>query len=811
MIRNYILVAFRNLLKDKLHSSVNIIGLSIGIAASILLLIYLKNELSYDSFHEKSGRIYRVWTEEKIGNKTFKNTVTPFPSGPALVENVPEIEEYVVMAPNQWKAIKNNQNIGEEVFMVSPNFFNIFDFKILNGETDPLDDPKNIVLTQSMKSKYFADENAIGKTMDFETGGQRRSFVITAIVQDPPSNSSIQFDFLISEKLKNSLYGFDLHNWFSIFPENYILVSDNADIDGVFEKLPDVVRKEVDVENEGDYKIGLQPLEDIHLNNEMPLGIVSVSDPKITMILGIVAILILGIASINFVILSLSRAITRAKEVGLRKTFGAYKRNIVIQFLLEAIVIVIISLVLGLILVYLLLPTFNELIATDLAFRIGSYVLMVSFSLIVIIGVLSGCYPAIHLSRTNSVEALKGGVSGLKGNNGVRKLLVGLQFLFAISLLSGTLIVYDQLSFIQNKDLGHDPKNLLVVPIPSNGNGGLSTQVSAGFEEYQTLRNQIMNAPFIESISASSHAIGQGRWSVISFTEQNNTREFNMNIVSPDFFSTLGIQLKEGRLFNAESGSDKRRAVIVNESFVNSFNMEDPIGKKISNQSFNDHEIIGVVKDFNYFSLHGEIEPLVITMNPELFFGGGGLNINIYSDPSPKLIAKYKAGYSQEAIELLRGVISSVDSKSEFSYSFSEGMIESMYSGDKSLSKLILIGCVLSIIIGSMGLYALSSLNIRARLKEISIRKVIGADSKSIYYLISREYFILIAIVLLISIPITWYFIDGWLTNFEYRIGISPIHFIGSGILIVLIALGAISSHLVRAIKTEPVRYLRDN
>ncbi len=814
MFKNYIITGFRNLKKDKLYTFINIIGLSLGIACCILILLFVQNELSFDKFHTKSDRIFRAWVLEEYNNgEEFFNTLTPFPLEKALETEFSEIEEVVQISTLNWQGIQESNVYDEQLHMVSQGFFNMFDFKPLSGTVEgAFDDVSSIVLSKDTAIKYYGTTDIIGKTLTFREGDTDKIFTVKAVVNNPPTNSSIKFNFLISDLNKSSLFQFmQLENWFSIGAETYVLLSENVIVDDLVDKLDVISSKYVRMSDEGTYTVGLQPLEDIHLNPEFPIGLAPVSNPKYAYILGGIALLILILACINFIMLSISKSTGRAKEVGVRKSVGAQRVQIIQQFLSEAILMVFFSLLVGLILARLFLPTFNVLANKELSLSLNPFLVLVCFFLIIIIGFIAGAYPALVVSNFNPITILKGSFTSGSKRNTFRKALVAFQFTLSMILIASTLIMREQLLFLKNKNLGFDKEQLVSVQLKEQpgGFGGMSSGIKKSMDVAKMFKNKLRAHNEIEKVAATSHTFTGSGWTEISYSDINGGHnEFFLNVVSPNYVGTLGMQIVKGRDFLEDNESDARRAIIVNEAFAEKFNIQNLNGARIPGSNFSDHEIVGIVKDFNYASLHGEVQPLVLTINPSLFFVNN-ININIFSNPTPKLVVKLKPNQITEGIARLESTWKEILGNEVFEYQFVDEQINASYEQERNLSKIVGIAALFAIIVGSLGLFALASLNIQNRMKELSIRKILGASEQIVLYLVSKEYLIMIAITLLISAPICWYIMSNWLSGFAYRINIGIIYFIVAALIALFTTMVSIGYHAYNALKSQPVDYLR--
>jgi putative ABC transport system permease protein len=813
MLKNYLTIALRSLWRTKTHSLINILGLGLGITCCILISFFVRDELTYDTFHSKADRIYRVYAREDWGEKQqFFNTVTPFPMGPALKDNLPEVESQVQILNTNVQVKIAEKQFNEQMMVAGKDFFDVFDFKILNGDIHAvLHGQNNVVLSERQAVKYFGDNDPINKTISIQIGEAFEEFSVKAVTKNPPTNSSIQFDIVISNLNCAKLFGERiLSSWFNIFPETYVLLRNGVEPKKVESKFPSIFRTalgEDDFKN-SKYTAGLQPLTDIHLNTDFPVGAAPVSNPKYSYILSAIAILILIVACINFVTLSIGRSMKRAKEVGIRKVAGALRSQLVTQFVGEAILVTLLAALIGVGLAVLNLPIFNDLSGKQLIFSVDSFLLIVVASLLLIIGLISGSYPAFILSSFQPVSILKGLSLG-SSRQSLRKVLVGVQLMLSIFLVSSTLLMREQLDFIQNKDLGFDKEQIVVVKLIPSQTGRLAERIKAGFEKTEQFKIELSKYSGIISTCGSSHDFGNGGWMSIGYTDENKTyRNFNMNVVDDEYIPTLKMKMVSGRNFSDASDADQRRGVIVNEAFVKEYGWTDAIGKKIPGKNFGDHEIIGVVKDFNFSSLYTKVHPLVLVQDPTIILKGSE-NMNVDSSPFPKLLVRLKAGVTSSGLDRLKETWAKISGEEEMSFAFADQAMANQYKSDQNLGKIVTIAASIAVLIASLGLYALASLAMQNRTKEISIRKVMGASENSLLILLSKEYVILIGLCLLVSVPITWYLMSNWLSSFEYHVSIEAGVFLVAGGISLFIALATISYQTLKAVWTNPVNSLK--
>lgn len=814
MLRNYLKIAFRSLWRSKAHSLINVLGLSLGIVCCILIALFVKDEWTFDTFHSKADRIYRVYVREDYGeNQQFFNTVTPLPMGPALVDNLPDVESYLRLVKMGTQVKVGDNQFSETLTMAERNLFSMFDFDLILGDLERvLSEKNNVVISDWLAKKYFGDTDPINKVISIQIGENFEDFTVTG-VSKIPTNSSIQFYLLVPDHNLNKIYSEQVltSGWFNVNPETYVMLREGvkaSDVEGKFPALFKTLVGEEDYTS-SNYGPGLQPLTSIHLDNSYPVGIAPVSDPKYSYILAAIALLILFVACINFVTLSIGRSMKRAREVGIRKVVGAERKQLIFQFIGEALIVTLIAMLIGVLLSVLGLPVFNNLAGKQLVFLWNGFFVVLVISLISIIGIMAGSYPAFVLSAFKPISILKGSVHAGNSKQTMRKALVGIQLALSIILVSSTLIMQQQLSFLQNKNLGFNKEQLAVIQLNVPRVGRLTERIKKGFEQAEKFKTELSKIPGIAAMCATSHDFGNGAWTGVGYTDDQGTyRNFNLNIVDDDYIPVLKMEMKWGRNFSDENPSDARRAVLVNEAFAKEYGWTDAAGKRIPGKNFADHEVIGIVKDFNYTSLYTTVQPLVIAQDPSIILSGVE-NISIDNSPVPKLLVRLRADNMAGTIDEIKSTWDRLTGGEEFAFNFVDETLNAVYASDQNLGKIVSIATLLAMAIGSLGLYALASLAMQNRTKEISIRKVMGATEQSLLVLLSKDYVLLIGISLLLSVPITWYMMSTWLQSFQYRIDVSWKVFALAGGLSLIVALVTISYQAIKTAWTRPAETLK--
>lgn len=815
MLRNYFKVALRNLLKERLYAGINLFGLSIGIAVAVLLLLYVQDEWSFDRFHTKTDQIHRAWVKEQVENELYFNTVTPFILGDKLAEDFPEIE-----AVARYLTVSDLVKFGdfsdkETVHLMSPNFFDVFDFIWLQGNPETFgSDLRQILLTPASARKYYGTAEAIGQKLSVRIGGSWQEFQVGGIVAGAPRNSSIRYEMIIPfENAKALISERGLQSWTNVFPETYVLFREDVDRQAFEAKLAPYIDQQVaKIYEPGDYQVGFQPLADIHLNNEYPVGYAPVSDGRYPYILFGIALLILILAGINFVTLALGRSVNRAREVGVRKVSGAQRWQLMLQFWSEALLISLISTVFGLILAELLLPLFNgladktlDIVYTPLALG-GALVLALS------IGLLAGIYPALVISNYRPMRAIRGTISKLgKDKHVVLRGLVGFQFILSVILIICTFVMQSQMRYIQNKNLGFDQDQTLVLPYseaPSNERG-LGVVYDEGKRVGELLRHELAEASLVEGVSVSSHAFGTPGWTQVGYHDENTQqiKFFRLLNVDAEFLGLSGVTLADGRTFQRDITTDLENAVIINRAMAENLGMTHPVGQAMP-KPFEQFRIIGMTDDFNYGTLHSPVEPLLITMNQIGILRQAG-DVSYLDTPTAKMNIRISGTEVNSAISAVQAAWQKVAPDQPFDFYFVDEAVGRQYTSERRLSSIISTGSILAILIACLGLFGIATLTVGQRRKEIGIRKILGASIFSIFLVLNKRLTIMVGIASVVGAPIAYWLMMQWLNDFEFRVGLSPVWFFLAALISVGIAWLAVSFQSIRAARVNPVESLR--
>lgn len=809
MFKNYVTTALRNLRKHSFYSLINIMGLSIGLSSFILIAVYVQDELSYDQMHDDLEQIYRMDFAGSINGSEFNTALASVPAAATMKSEFPEVLETVRLRGQgdrliKWK--KNNQNFKEElVTFADPNFFQFFDFEVISGDVETmLERPNTIAISEKVAKKIFGSEDPIGQEVSLDN---QTDYEVTGVFANMPNQSHMHWDLILSmEGLEEA----KMKVWMSFNFQTYLKLQEGSNPVAINSKFPALIEKYIGPEVqqfmgaslEEFYEAGnsagftLFPMKDIHLHSSKLGDIEANSDMKYVYIFSAIAVFILLLACINFMNLATARSASRAKEVGVRKTMGAYRSHLIKQFLAEAIFICMVAFALSVGVSAAVLPLFETLANKTMEFGqlfslpfLGTMVLVM-----VVVGMLAGSYPALYLSRFKPVEVLKGKLNlGMK-SGGIRSVLVVLQFSISIIMIVGTAIVFDQLNYIQNKKLGYDKDQIIML----HDAWLLDDNIKAFKTE--SLRNSNILSGTIASFLPVGTTNNNNAWFAGKTTGTGNTYIFNNYGIDLDYMETLGMDLLKGRNFSAEFPNDTTK-VLINQAAVAQLGFEEPIGEYISTFGGSRDtpetiifQIIGIVKDFHFNSMKKAIDPLVFTLDERRGF----VSFKLSADNINETIAFLEQTWEQFA------------PSQPFEYSFLDDRFNRIYENEQRIGDIFGVFAFLSIFIACLGLYGLASFTAEQRKKEIGIRKVLGASIASILSLLSKEFIKLLVISFLLAAPVAYYFMNEWLTEFEYRTDLKPLTFIISGVVALVIAWLTMSSQSYLAAKANPATSLKD-
>jgi putative ABC transport system permease protein len=800
MLTNYLKIIIRNLFKNKVFSVINVSGLALGISVCFLIYLWVQDELNYDTFHRHAENIYRVERRWDFQDMHGQGATTAGRFGPTMVADYHEITDFVRLDKAELY-IKDHRNTfqKQELFLADNSVFEIFDFHLVEGDQErALDQPRSVVLTKELALKYLETIDCLGKSISIDWQGQPVNFIVTGILDDIPHNSHIQFDMLISMSTHSPEL---LAEWLNNPFHTYILVDEKTIPHELEKKFSDFLSKYLtadfvayfgeDTDVNDVFKIRLKSVLDIHLNPTRNHEIGPQGNKTSVYIFSFVAILILVIACINFVNLSTARANIRAREVGMRKTIGASQNQLRSQFLVESVSLAFFSLLISLLMIELFLPVFNGISGKSFS---GMVVLQQNqiFTLITITfasGIFAGMYPAFYLASFDPIRAIRGSNISGQGKLNFRKIMTVLQFSVSITLIICTLIIYNQLEFFQTRSLGFDKENIIVIEAEA---GNINENIDA-------FRQALTSDVKVTSVSASSNIIGDHLFYDTNFRYDNSEEYFNLLLlgVDYDYVNTYNLNIMHGREFLHEYTTDKADAFIINEQAARTLgiNPEEAIGKKlimtIDADKFRESTIVGVVRDFNFQSLHRRIEPLVMFLTDV--------------DDINAISIKISAGTSNRTISFIKSTWENIYPGTPFTYSFIDSRLINLYKSEENIQKVFTIFATISILIACLGLFGLSSYTADERRKEIGVRRVLGASVSGIINMLSSEYTKWVLLANFIAWPIAWYMMDHWLMNFNYRIDIGWLVFIVSGLTAMLIAQLTVITQTVRVAISNPI------
>lgn len=789
MLKNYFKIALRNIKKNKVFSLINILGLAVGLSCVLLIGLFIQEELSYDRFHENAENIYRLTVTEVGESPSWSGT--PLPLGPALKNQFPEVENFVRFNtfPFKPKILISSQSskfFEDDFWLTDPEVFTVFNFELIKGDPETaLNSPYNVVISESMARKYFSDEDPIGKVLKFE---KETVFTITGVMKNVPGNSSLQFDFLGSILCMNEMYGYDTFNaWGTYNYYTYLQLSDKISAEEFMQKGSKYLQEKYEAD---DVAIHVASMTDIHLYSAGVRDRVQRGDISTVYYFSIIAVLILFIASINFVNLYTANSEMRAKEIGLRKVVGAVKRQLIFQIMSEAIIFALIALPIALLLAKLFIPSLNFITGKSLALDIigNRYYFIGIVFLTVITGFLSGVYPAFFISALSPTsiigrEKLRPDKKGFTLRNG----LVVFQFAVSIFLISSSIIIDDQMNYVRNKKLGYNKENIITIPMYDDESKS----------KYEVFKNEITDHSKIVAASATSFRPSVEGWREGLYfegrTDEDDISFFRL-ACDYDFVEMMGLEITTGRAFNKEYPSDLKSAYILNETAVKEIGWtpEEAVGKVFGRGEGS--RIIGVVKDFNFQSLRRETKPLAINILPGQFH---------------YLAVKIKPGNVTGTVDFLKEKWNVVNAGKPFEFHFYDEEFDAMYKSDEKMESLFGTFSFIAIFLACMGLFGLSLFNVNSKMKEIGIRKVLGASVPNLMGMLLTNFIKLIVVGIVVAIPLVYYIMTDWLEGFAYRTEISIFVYLVAGAATLLIAFMTVSYQVIRAAQTNPVDVLK--
>jgi len=787
MFKNLFKTAIRHIVKHPGYGILNILGLSLGITSALFLVIYVSDEVSYDRYHEKADRIYRVSSKITETDDQFTWNIAQLPFAPQVVEDYPEVEAAVrfINMPRSLYRYEDKEYNEENFYFVDSALFDIFTYKVVAGDVRrALLEPKKIILTEKTAARYFGESDPIGKTLT--TGAD--IYEVTGIIEDVPSNSHFRFDALASRSNLPERIG----SWgnfgvftYLLFPEGLDVKAFEAKMQGMYAAYMEPLFGPLNIKIE----YILEPITRIHLYSTNPGEPEPTGSITYVYIFAVVALFLILIAAMNYMNLATARSARRAREVGLRKVVGSSRRLLVSQFLAESTAMTLFSLAVSIILLIVLLPKFNLLAGKsfDLHVIYSPVVLLSLLGIVVIVGLFGGSYPAFFLSRFTPVTVMKGEITQGSAGSLFRKILVVIQFTVSVIMIVCTLVVFRQLNYLKNADQGFDQKNVL----------GLELNRSM-ISKYPVLKQALLENPNIKYVGSTNTLVGEGSGKVVFNIETDqgmSQRGVNFAIVDHDFIEALGIKIIKGREFQEDMPSDTLSGVIVNETFVKRMGWSDPIGKKIEVGDENTlrARVVGVMQDYHQTGMYNEIESLLLAYRT--------INNNVY--------VKISDTNREQTLSFIESQWKEVFPDQPYSYTFLSDRFNRQFEADEKRGLIFTLFTILAIIIACLGLFGLASYTVEQRTKEIGIRKVFGASEKIILGLVVKEFLILASISIIIAVPVAYYFMSNWLENYVYRATLGVPLFLLAGALTLLIIFITISYKAWQAAVTNPARSIK--
>lgn len=794
IIRNHLLVAWRQMRKHRSFSMINILGLSLAIAFLFLTVLFIQQETSYDQFHTKKDNIYRLYhttVNKETGQRGSSSAVTSVPLGEVLAEEVPVIERYSRLASSSGIIRKGEMLSRETISFSDADLLSIFDFPMLAGDRNSaLEAPNSIILSAELAKKYFGSKDPLQETLELSLNDSLIQVVVTGVIDPLKESSSIQLDCILPLEQYGAIIPPKMFTSFNFgVVENYIEIKDQADVEELPTILTTAIAKSTTT-SEDHLEIGIQPLKKIHFDHRI-LGNTPFTNPQKLYILLAIALLILVVALINFITLSSSQAMGRLSEMGLRQALGARSRQIQRQLMVESLLITSAASVLALLIANGLCSSFGQLVDANLQFRLGWLQASGVLFLILILSMISGFGQGLLLLRHQASQSLKGQFSGPFKRQWFNEGLLVFQFALSIMLILGAFHIQQQLKYIQEKDLGFEEERLLEMPL-----GDSPDQVSMR-QKVERLKEELLRNRQILSITSGMNNIADP-WTELFFKQEDGDEvSLYFNQVDLDYLETMGIRLVEGKSFPPQM----KNGILVNEALVKYFGWTDPLTKQIPGINFSEpHEIIGVVEDFHFSSLHQKVEPLILAIDPSAISSGiTGLSTYVWPPNLYQLFIRIGPGEIAPVLQFLEDEWQSISPDTPFEFEFVDQSLAAKYTEEKRWGKIISLSSWFGILIAWLGLFALMQVTIRRRSKEIGIRKVLGASSLNLIGLLSSRYLRLLTFSALVACPAAWYLLNRWLSSFNYRIELTPLLFgiIGIGVIFITWVIFSWQSYLV--------------
>lgn len=810
MWRNYLIVGWRSIISNRFYSFINLIGLALGIGFSFLTFLYVSGELDYDKFHEKANRICRV-VEKKINVTSMElvgtSSVTAIPLANALLENYPEIESVARYGSFGSVVKKGEDSFSQVVVVADKEFFDLFDYSTLKGDQVFFDDPSDLVLSVEAARTYFGNEEAVGQALMVTLKDSSYLFTVAAVVDNHKSESSFVFDVMIPFENLKHIVGDEVWTSFNYgFIETYLLVQEPGRFQMLEAKINEQYLDKAEEESANTANIfRLQPFTQMHLDNNVPSGIARPGNPVYVYVLSGVGLLILFMACINFISLTSSHSFNRVKEIGVRKTMGAIRSQIRNQLVAESFLICLFSTIFGLILVYFSVPVFNQLINSTVELNFSLENSLFLMLLVIIISLVAGGIPARLLIALQPVQALKSGIKN-SGTEFTRTSLVVIQFTLSIALIIGTLIMNDQMNFISEKNLGFEKERLYEVSLNNPSSAEEASQLVGLYKTEASSANRVM------SVSAAMNDY-QEPWTKLGFEQvEGEPIGLFFNLVEPAYLKTMGLEMVNGRWFDENAQPKGSRQIVVNESLVKYFNWDSPIGMQIPGKNFSAaHEIIGVVKDFHFSSLHNKVEPLILALDQEAIISGvTGLTTYRWPPLYNSMIVKISPGELQGGLKELEAIWRKVNADAPFQGHFVDQLLDAQYANEQRWKRVINYSSIFAFSIAILGLIGLVRLLLQRKTKEIGIRKVLGSGYIGLATHFSKGFVSVLLGANLIGWPIAWWAGKQWLQSFTYRVDLTIVPFATAAIAVCMAVFTVVGYLTWVASQTRPVDVLRN-
>lgn len=783
MLKHYLLIIYRNFLRSKSYFVINLAGLSTGLACTLLIYLWVRDEYRMDKFHTNDARLYQVMENQQYADELMTTTSTPGILAENLKLEFPEVELAAATSwINDFTLSSEDHDIKARGFHVGKDYFNIFSFKMLRGQPrQVLDDKLGMVISRDLAIRLFGtDDDVIGKTVELQ---HKKVFHVTGVFEGTPPDSFIQFEFAVSFEAFKDENPWVLE-WGNNGPPTYLLLRQGTDAAALSNKIKDYVKGKNEDSN---VSLFLTRYSDRYLYGRYENGVQAGGRIEYVRLFSVIAVFILVIACINFMNLATARASRKAREVGIKKSIGAQRRSLIFQFLCESLLVAILSLLIALVIVWGFLPHFNTITAKQIQLHFNDPQMLLWFSGITLgTGLLAGSYPAFYLSGFKPTAVLKGEMKGSAGELWARKGLVVFQFLLSVILIVSVLVIYKQIQFVQTKNLGYKKDHLIQFPVE----GKVETS-------RETFLNELRRIPGVVNASTAGHSF-LGRNSNTSGLEwqgKNPEEEILFENVGTNYglLETLGVALVAGRFYSEDYGTDTTK-IIFNEAAIRAMNMKDPIGKRIRLWDEYDLEIIGVVKDFHYQSLHEAVNPLFFRLSPR----------NTWT-----VMVRLEAGREQETLARLNDFYTSYNPGFTFDYLFQDQEYAKQYESEQRVATLSGYFASIAILISCLGLFGLATFTAERRLKEIGIRKALGSSSGNIVLLLSGDFTKMVLLSIIIGIPVSYWLLDNWLKRFAFHVELETWYFVAAGVTALMIAWLTVSFQAIKAARVNPVKCLR--